>query len=1150
MDLRDAVNRDLLIGLLALQNGLIDQDVLILAFRAWARDKSRPIAGILAALGAIDVDERALLEGLASKHLKRNGDDIEKSVVALNIGGSVRASLAKIGDPDIEATLGHVGSGSAATDNDANDNERTGSYASGTAAGDGQRFRILRPHARGGLGAVFVALDAELNREVALKQILDHHADDPTSRTRFVLEAEITGGLEHPGIVPVYGLGNYGDGRPYYAMRFVRGDTLKETIAAFHDDETLKNDPGRRSLALRKLLRRFVDVCNAIDYAHNRGVLHRDIKPANVIVGKHGETLVVDWGLAKSMGKADVARSSDERPLNPRSASGSAQTLPGSAIGTPAYMSPEQATGDMEHVGPLSDVYSLGAALYCLLTGKTPFEGEDVGAVLRAVQRGEFPPPRQLDRSISQPLEAVCLKAMALRPDDRFASPRSLAEDVERWMADEPVSARREPWAERARRWMRRHRTGVSVAAALVIVVALGLGVNNVLVSRQRARAEANFGLARAAVDDMYTQVAERWLSEQAQLEPLQREFLLKALRFYERFAQPNSSDPGVLREAGKAARRVGEIQQRLGGFKDAEAAYRRALNVLGGLGAGDRAAPEDRYELALTHNRLGWMLWITGRTGEPDLRAALSLLAQLVESYPSVPAYRREQAATNSSLGLEFSALGRHSEAEVMHREALRLREALARQAPDTYQADLSRTLLNLGLLLKRTGRFADAEDAMRRSVAAAEDQIARTPRDPAARHSLAIEWDELANLLAYHSRPDEAEVLLRRANALVEALATDFPSVIEYQNARASIRRDLANVLQDQGLQADAEPAYVRAIEASQALAKAHPEVPHYRRSLAVHHHNLSGLYRNFGRVVEPETEFRIALELVERLAADFPGVLDYKMLLGQFQRSHATFLRATGRFTEAEPVFQRAIGHLEALTRAHPDLVEVRDLLAGAQGQAGDLLLLLHKPVEAERALYRGAEIGERLATDFPDVPNFANATAINLQGLAQLALDRRELATARKFQERALRHARAAMAASPRILVYSATVRRSYGLLAELQLREGDAQAALESARSLESLPEGNPIADYNTACYMSRCLGVIQDAQWPDGKRVKIAQAYGDRAVAALRRALERGYRNVNLIRKDPDLDPLRSRPDFQALLLDLTFPADPFARPR
>ena len=175
----------------------------------------------------------------------------------------------------------------------------------GSATSEGQRFRILRPHARGGLGAVFVALDAELNREVALKQILDKHADDPVSRQRFVAEAEITGGLEHPGVVPVYGLGTDSVGRPYYAMRFIKGDSLKEAIARFHEDEALQKDPGRRSMELRKLLRRFTDVCNAIDYAHSRGVIHRDIKPANIIVGKYGETLVVDWGLAKAVGRAD-----------------------------------------------------------------------------------------------------------------------------------------------------------------------------------------------------------------------------------------------------------------------------------------------------------------------------------------------------------------------------------------------------------------------------------------------------------------------------------------------------------------------------------------------------------------------------------------------------------------------------------------------------------------------------------------------------------------------------------------------------------------------------------------------------------------------------------------------------------------------------
>jgi serine/threonine protein kinase len=201
---------------------------------------------------------------------------------------------------------------------------------------------------------VFVALDEELHREVALKEIQDRHADSQESRARFVLEAEITGGLEHPGIVPVYGLGVYPDGRPFYAMRFIKGDSLQDAIDRFHagrsrePSETGENAarlaaPTFHSLAFRQLLRRFVDVCNAVSYAHSRGVLHRDLKPANVMLGKYGETLVVDWGLAKLRGAPDAG--TEEQLLQPASASGTAATLPGSAIGTPQYMSPEQAAG-------------------------------------------------------------------------------------------------------------------------------------------------------------------------------------------------------------------------------------------------------------------------------------------------------------------------------------------------------------------------------------------------------------------------------------------------------------------------------------------------------------------------------------------------------------------------------------------------------------------------------------------------------------------------------------------------------------------------------------------------------------------------------------------------------------------------------------
>jgi eukaryotic-like serine/threonine-protein kinase len=224
--------RNLLFGLLALQNGLIDQGALFAAFAAWTRNKGRSLADHLIDLGHVDAPRRAIVDAIAGLHVQALGGDPGKSLAVLAVGRSTRESLALAGGPEVEATMGHVGSAQPATRDD-DDPERTGTYSVGSATSDGQRFRIVRPHARGGLGAVFVALNSELDREVALKQILDDRADDPTSRFRFLIEARITGGLEHPGIVPEYGLGSYGDGRPFYAMRFIRGDSLKDAIDRF-----------------------------------------------------------------------------------------------------------------------------------------------------------------------------------------------------------------------------------------------------------------------------------------------------------------------------------------------------------------------------------------------------------------------------------------------------------------------------------------------------------------------------------------------------------------------------------------------------------------------------------------------------------------------------------------------------------------------------------------------------------------------------------------------------------------------------------------------------------------------------------------------------------------------------------------------------
>jgi serine/threonine protein kinase len=571
-------DRNLLFRIIALQMDFISRDQLIAALHAWVLDKHKPIGQVICEQGALSVEDHAAIDSLVRRHLLRHDNNAERSLAALSsIGRRLREDLACISDPDVQASLHAVSATQC-------DTESTLTYL-GSPTTPGGRFRVLRPHAQGGLGIVSVALDEELHREVALKEIQKRYANDEQPRLRFLLEAEITGGLEHPGIVPVYGLGHHPDGRPFYAMRFVRGESLKEAIEAFHQgaDTTSPSPPrpfgerspldvrgegsfGERSrqhvggegsgegarrsrirrggadegaganrgqprhlipdrshhrgegnrgidaspLAFRRLLSRFLDVCNAVAYAHSRGVLHRDIKPGNILLGPYGETLVVDWGLAKIIGRNDPGAddTSAEPTLRPHSASGTGETLAGTALCTPAYMSPEQAEGRLDLLGPASDVYSLGATLYIVLTGRAPFDGRNAAEVLPKVQRGEFARPRAVNASIPKPLEAICAKAMALKPADRYASPRALAEDIEHWLADEPVTAYPEPWPDRARRWSRKHRTLVTSAAAVLSLGLLGfvcfaavVTAKNRELARQTQRAEKREQMAIQAVE-------------------------------------------------------------------------------------------------------------------------------------------------------------------------------------------------------------------------------------------------------------------------------------------------------------------------------------------------------------------------------------------------------------------------------------------------------------------------------------------------------------------------------------------------------------------------------------------------------------------------------------------------------------------------
>jgi serine/threonine protein kinase len=596
-------DRDLLFGLIALQNNLLDRDALLKALA----DRSQPLPLTLLQHHQINEPQRQAITLLALEYEKAAHGDAARAFAAFPQAAALGANQSAAtlfnastlsSEPPTASIPAQTPHTLLETQNPLQAPNHLNPNPDDTQPGFG-RFRLLRPHAQGGLGSVSVALDAELNREVALKQIRDHFADDPASRRRFLIEAEVTGSLEHPGIVPVYGLGSDDTGRPYYAMRFIRGDSLQDAIRRFHENPKLAANPREQSLELRQLLGRFLNVCNAIEYAHRRGVLHRDIKPQNIVAGRFGETLVVDWGLAKAIGKADPAL--DEGGLLLQHDTPSGATIPGRAVGTPAYMSPEQARGDLENLGPQSDVYSLGATLFTLLTGKPSVNADSVPNALKIVRDGLIPSPRQINPRVPRGLDAICKKAMAHQPSDRYQSAQALADDLEHWLADEPLDAGHEPpWAQ-AGRWVRKHLALSGTIAAGTLMGLLGLAAVQAVTTSKNAQLHLknnqlqNANLQLLAANAQLDQAHRREVAAQ-------RELFLSLYETAGTLFRENLSNSLAI------------------DF------YNKALNVLRDLGAEAPNAPLDlRRNLAATYLNLAKAHREAGQTdkSESDLQQA-----------------------------------------------------------------------------------------------------------------------------------------------------------------------------------------------------------------------------------------------------------------------------------------------------------------------------------------------------------------------------------------------------------------------------------------------------------------------------------------------------------------------------------------------
>jgi tetratricopeptide (TPR) repeat protein len=732
--------------------------------------------------------------------------------------------------------------------------------APGTVVG---RYKLLEVVGEGGMGIVWLAEQTEpVRRKVALK-VVKPGMDSRQVLARFEAERQALALMDHPNIAKVLDGGATADGRPYFAMELVKG----VPITKYCDDHRL---PPRQRLEL------FLAVCQAVQHAHQKGVIHRDIKPSNVLVAPYdGRPVpkVIDFGIAKATGQ----------PLTERTLF----TGLGAVVGTPEYMSPEQAELNNQDIDTRSDVYSLGVLLYELLTGSTPLTRERLKAaalleMLRVIREEEAPKPstrlsttdelpsiaakrglepKGLSGLVRGELDWIVMKSLEKDRSRRYESANGFATDVERYLADEAVQACPPSAGYRLRKAVRRNRVWVGTAALVTAALVAGTAVSAwQAVRATRAEATANNALAlvtaeqaktetalaaetaanartREALDALTDDVLQPMFARQPELDGSEKAYLRKVLALYEPVVRGAGETAGARFARAKGFFRIAYISKLLGDNREAESAYLRATAVLRLLSDEFSEVPEYRQRLAQALNNLAIVRVDLGRDAEAELSQARTLRTELADRFPKVLQYRRELATTHNDLGYLLQLRKRTVGAEEEFREAVSVLEKLVAEsdaAPEDHQA-LARTRSNLGAFLREKRKFDEAQNLFRQAIAVQEQNLAKSQADPKRRRELADSYHGSAILFATMEKESEATTAFDRASALRKKLVDSYPGVAQYRLERARALLDQGTFLRMTGRLGAAEAAWDGAREIWARLVADSPERPEYQNELA---------------------------------------------------------------------------------------------------------------------------------------------------------------------------------------------------------------------------------------------------------------------------------------------------------------------------